>query len=109
MMPKAASILRKQLLKQNTYNEFVGNFSESFQKEYVPLSLLEFVSLIQHGQIEHGASQADLAIAQLLQFNCQKTHNKISNFSKHSQSRETPFSTYIGVLIYAKTKKTSHY
>ena len=76
----------------------------------MPPSLLKFVSLIQHGgdiqsQIEHGDSQADLAMAQLLQFNCQKKHNKISNFSKHSQSRETPFTIYVGVLIYAKTRK----
>ena len=112
ILPKAASILRKQLLKQN--NEFVGNFSENCQKESVPPSLLAFVSLIQHGgdiqsQTEHGASQADLAMAQVLQFNCQKPHNKISDFSKHSQSRETPFPIYVGVLIYyAKTRKRLH-
>ena len=98
-----AMIIRKQMLEHKC--EFTGELTEESQKEAVPSSLLEFVSVLQNGrniesQLESDVTQADVAIAQLLQYNCRK-----SQTSSYSKSREPPFPIYIGLLVYAKTRK----
>ena len=57
--------------------------------------------MIEHGsdiksQLGHGASKSDIAIAQLLQYNC---------FDRHSKDRETPFAVYVGLSVFGKTRK----
>lgn len=100
---KTAMIIRKQMLEHKC--GFTGNLTQESQKEAVPSSLLEFVSVLQNGgniesQLECDVTQANVALAQLLQYNCRK-----SQTSSHSKSREPPFPVYIGLLVYAKTRK----
>ena len=77
----------------------------------VPPSLIEFVSMIEHGpdiqsQIENEATRSDLAVAQIIQYNCHQSHRKRANAIKHhSKERETPFVIYVGLLLFAKTRK----
>ena len=92
-----------------TKSEFSGSLSRETQKDSVPPSLLEFVSVLEHGgdiktQLDHGTSQTDLSLAQLLQFNCHKAH-KGSTSCMHSKSREPRFAVYNGLLLFAKTRK----
>lgn len=67
--------------------------------------------MIEHGpdiksQIENGLTKSDYAIAQLLYFNSHKKRNKNSNENlRHSRDREPPFAIYVGLLLYAKTRK----
>lgn len=57
-------------------------------------------------QIENGLTKSDYAIAQLLYFNSHKKRNKNSNENlRHSRDREPPFAIYVGLLLYAKTRK----
>ena len=53
---------------------FDGTFHEGCIKQAIPLTLLQFVGMLEHGadiksQLRFGASKKDLPIAQLLQFN----------------------------------------
>ena len=79
--------------------------------ESVPRCLLQLVSMIKHGpdiksQIENGLVKSDFALAQLLYFNCHRKGTKATNeHSRHSTDREPPFAIYVGLLLYAKTRK----
>ena len=67
--------------------------------------------MIEHGpdiesQVENGLTKTDEAIAQLLQYNCHRKAPKGSGSSqRHSSDRETPFAVYVGLLLFAKTRK----
>lgn len=66
--------------------------------------------MIEHGadiksQIKCVASKSDLAIAQLLQFNCFSKYKEEATSHRHSKTRETPFAVYLGLSVYAKTRK----
>lgn len=107
IVAKAAKILRKQMLEHEV--EFDGTLTADIRRESVPPSLLEFVSVLQNGcdiksQLKYGTSSTDLALAQLLYFNCRKNPAS-STFIRHSKSREPPFPIYIGLLLFAKTRK----
>ena len=56
-------------------------------------------------QLRFGASKTDLAMAQLLQYNCYARYRKGLATEKHSKDRETPFPVYIGLSMFAKTRK----
>lgn len=107
VLAKAAKIIRSRMLSHNS------KFSGSLQAgclESVPTTLLQFVCMIEHGadiksQLEFGASKTAIAIAQLLQYNC---HSRIQNTTgshRHSKNRETPFPIYVGLSVFAKTRK----
>lgn len=75
-LAKAAKILRRHILEHKT--SFNGTFHEGCVQEAIPSALLQFVSMIEHGadiksQLRFGTSKTDLAIAQLLQYNCYGT------------------------------------
>ena len=53
----------------------------------------------------HGIAKSDLAMAQLLQFNCYSYHGEGSTIHRHCKDRETPFAVYAGLKVYAKTSK----
>ena len=90
---------------------FEGKFDEGAIEDAVPQCLLELVSMIEHdpdieSQLENGLTKSDEAIAQLLQYNCHRKAPKGSGSSqRHSSDRETPFAVYVGLLLFAKTRK----
>ena len=66
--------------------------------------------MIEHGadiksQIKHGATKFDLAIAQLLQYNCFAKYKEDASTHRHSKDYETPFVVYVGFSVFAKTRK----
>ena len=76
----------------------------------VPPSLLEFVGLVEHGadiksQLRFGASKADLAMAQLIQYNCSDKFKEGAASHRYPNYRETPFPIYIGLSVFAKTRR----
>ena len=56
-------------------------------------------------QINNGASKSDLALAQLLQFNCFAKYKEDATSHRHIKSRETPFAVYLGLNVFAKNRK----
>ena len=78
----------------------------------MPPSLIELVSMIEHGpdiqsQIENEATSSDLAISQIIQYNCHQSKKKRRAFTikYHSKYCETPFVIYVGLLLFVKTRK----
>ncbi|KAK5852481.1 hypothetical protein PBY51_023946 [Eleginops maclovinus] len=107
-LAKAAKILRRHMLDHKFF--FDGTFHEGCFEDAIPPSLLQFVGMIEHGadiksQLRFGASKSDLAIAQFLQYNCYTRHKEGASTHRHSKDRETPFPIYMGMSIYAKTRK----
>lgn len=108
-LAKAADIVRKDMMQHKV--QFNGSFSSATLAEAVPNSLLELVSMVEHGpdiesQLENGIADSDFAIAQLLLFNFHKKATKNSTVrQKHSSEREPPFAVYVGLLLFAKTRK----
>ncbi len=79
-------------------------------EEAVPPSLLQFVCMIEHGadiksQLRYGASQSDMAMAQLLQYNCFARYKEEAQSHRHSKDWETPFAVYLAMSVFAKTRK----
>ena len=108
-LAKTAELVRREMLQHSV--KFQCRFDEHDIEDAVPQSLLELVSMIEHGpdiesQLENGVTTSDQAIAQLLQFNCHRKVQKDSASSqRHSPDRETPFAVYVGLLVFAKTRK----
>ncbi|KAL7381910.1 hypothetical protein ABVT39_020427 [Epinephelus coioides] len=72
-LAKAASIIRREMLNHKT--KFDNKFHEGFVEESIPPTLLQFICNIEHGvdiksHLNHGVFKSDIAIAQLLQYNC---------------------------------------
>lgn len=108
VIAKAAKILRKKILEHQS--KFDGTFGEGCIKYAIPPSLLQFISTVEHGadiksQLRFGSSKSDLAIAQLLQYNCFAKEKEGATVHRHSKDRETPFPVYMGMAVYAKTRK----
>ena len=106
---KTAEVVRNDIFGKSA--NFDGYFVENGQETSVPPSLIEFVSMIKHGpdiqsQIGNEATRSDLAVAQIIQYNCHQSHRKRATAIKHhSKERETPFVIYVGLLLFAKTRK----
>ena len=104
-LAKASEIVRRDMFAEQK------KFSGYFDRDSVPRSLVELVSMIEHGpdiksQIENGLAKPDFAIAQLLYFNShKKATNIISEHKRHSSDREPQSAVYVGLLLYAKTRK----
>ena len=108
ILGKAAKILRTQMLNHKA--SFDGTFHEGCIEEAVPSSLLQFVGMIEHGadiksQLSFGASKTDLAISQLLQYNCYARYREGASKHRHLKAHETLFPIYMGMSVYAKTRK----
>ena len=72
---EAAKILRQRMMDHKS--SFTGTFNDECVENSIPSTLLQFVSMIEHGadiksQLRLGASKTDLAMSQLLQYNCYK-------------------------------------
>lgn len=111
-LAKAARIVRRDLFQFKS--QFSGSFDECCQENSIPETLLALIQMILQGpSIENatnrGNCQTSLSIAQLVGFNAVKTvsHRSRQNTlsTKHSKSRETPVTAYIGMKIHAVTRK----
>lgn len=107
-MAKTAEFVRAHMKEHKT--KFKGPFTDEDIQNAVPRCLLELVRMIEHGpdiqsQLENDVSQSDMAIAQLLMYNYHAKVPKKAEVQRHSVERETPICIYIGLLIYAKTRK----
>jgi hypothetical protein len=108
LLEKAAKILRKDMI--NHKFTFDDHLNEVTVDKAVPSSLVEFVCIIEHGidvktQLEIGSFKIDLAMAHLLQYNCFTDFKESSPNSRHIKDRETPFPIFMGMPVYAKTRK----
>ena len=86
-----------------------GRFHVDSVENSIPPTLQQLVCMIEHGidiksQIEFGSSTTDLAVAQLLQYNCY-THKANISIFRHSKNCETPFPIFMGLSLYGKTRK----
>lgn len=108
-LARAAAMIRSDMLDHKS--QFSTTFSvDDNVNNVVPQSLLQFVCMISHGsdiksQLNYGASKSDIALSQLLQYNCVTKYKEGASFHRHSKDRETPFAVYVGLLVYAKTRK----
>ena len=89
---------------------FTNQFHEGFVEDSIPASLLQFICNIEHGvdiksHLNNGVFKSDIAIAQLLQYNCKPKGRGRTAGHRHSKDYETPFAVYMGLLVYAKTRK----
>ena len=108
ILAKAAKILRRHMPGHKS--TFDGTFNMDSSEDAVPPSLLQFVGMVEHGadiksQLRFGASKTDTAIAHLLQYNCYARFKEGAATHRHSKECETPFPIYIGVSVFAKTRK----
>lgn len=108
VIAKAAKLLRRCILDHQS--RFDGTFSEGSVKNAIPPLLLQFIGMVEHGadiksQLRFGTSKSDQAIAQLLQYNCYSRYKEGAATHRHSKDRETPFPVYMGLSVYAKTRK----
>ena len=107
ILSKAANILQKHMLAHKW--KFDGRFHADSVENSIPPTLQQFVCMVEHGidiksQIEFGSSKTDLAVAQLLQYNCYTHKANISTF-RHSKNRETLFPILMDLSLYGKTRK----
>lgn len=107
-LAKAAGMIRRDMLQHKS--QFNSTLYGGCPEETVPQSLLQFVCMIEHGadiksQLQHGASKSDLAMAQLLEYNCFAKYKAGSEVHRHSKDRETPFAVHVGMSVFAKTRK----
>ena len=108
ILGKAATILRRHMIDHEF--KFDGQFHKGCVEDAIPPSLLEFVCIIEHGvdiksQLRFGASKTGSAVVQLLQYNCYSRYKENASTYRHSNERETPFPLFLGMSVYAKTRK----
>ena len=107
-MTRTAEFVRA-LMKERK-STFQGLFSSEDISTSVTKCLFELVRMIEHGpdiqsQLENDVCRSDMAIAQLLMYNYHAKMPKKAEQQRHSLERETPICIYIGLLIYARTRK----
>jgi hypothetical protein len=91
----------------------MGSFSADKIQSSIPSSLHHLVKIIEHGldiksHLENDRYKSDLTIAQLLTFSYHPNITKMTVQQRHSLERATPFCVYLGLLIYAKTRKKQY-
>ena len=72
--------------------------------------LHQFVGMFEHGadtksQLRFVASKTDMGNAQLLQHSCNARYKEGVVTHRHSKDKGTPFPIYLGMSVYAKTRK----
>ncbi|KAK6167165.1 hypothetical protein SNE40_021260 [Patella caerulea] len=107
-LAKAGEIIRGDILCQKS--NFSSNFHDKGLEQAVPPSLLQFVCMVEHGadiksQLKNGASKSDFAVSQLLQYNCFAKYKEVTDVHRHSKDREPHFAVYMGMYVFAKTRK----
>ena len=103
-LAKAAKVLRRHMVDyRSTLN---AGSHEWHLQDSIPSSLY----MIEHGadiksQLRFGATKKDLAMAQLFQYNCYENHKECTPTHRHSKHLKSPFPVYMGILLFAKTRK----
>lgn len=102
ILAKAAKILRRHMVEHKC--KFEGSLYENSVYDSLPSALLQFICMIEHGadiksQLRFGATTTDLAMAQLLQYNCFAKYKEGATTQRHSRDRETPLPVYIGMSV----------
>ena len=108
ILAKAAKTLRRHMLDHTSKCD--GTFHDECIEEAIPSSLVQCVGMIEHGadiksQLRFCVSKTDLVIAQLLQYNCYAKYKEGAATHRHSTNRETTFPFFLGMSVYAKTRK----
>ena len=108
ILARAAKVLRRHMLDHKSI--FDGTFQEGGFQAAIPPTLLQFVGMIEHGadiksQLRLGASKSDLAMAQLLQYNCYARYKEGAATHRHTKERGIPFPLYMGMADFTKTRK----
>uniref|UniRef100_A0A0L8FV64 Uncharacterized protein n=1 Tax=Octopus bimaculoides TaxID=37653 RepID=A0A0L8FV64_OCTBM len=106
--PKTTDILRKKILQCSS--SFDGKFDSQYLNSSVPPELQHFVTCLAQragikAQIESGVSKIDVAMGQLLQFNCCSKKKLTATSYRHSNKREPPLFVYLGLSLYSRTQK----
>ncbi|VDI20119.1 Hypothetical predicted protein [Mytilus galloprovincialis] len=101
-------IIRCQLASTKT--TFSGSLVSEDIDDSIPPPLLRMVKMIKHGpdiesQLDNISSKSDLALTQPLMFNYHTNRQKMTVEQIHSADHETPFCVYLGLLLFAKTRK----
>ncbi|KAI8486109.1 hypothetical protein Bbelb_362090 [Branchiostoma belcheri] len=110
-MTKIANMIRLEIFDQKV--EFSGYFDHDSQVESVPRSLLSLYGMIINGSnitdqtYDANLSQPVLSIAQLLMYNCVKTHRNNGKVHQvvHNRDREVPLPVFVGLKAHALTSK----
>ncbi|CAC5400877.1 unnamed protein product [Mytilus coruscus] len=107
-MAKTIEMIRCQLATKKT--TFSGSLVSEDIDDSIPPPLLQSVKMIEHGpniksQLDNVSTNSDLALAQLLMFNYHLNTQKAPVQHRHSADRETPLCVYLGLLLFAKTRK----
>ena len=100
-LAKAREIVHRVIFVEQ--NKLSGHFDRDSVVDSVPRCLVELVSMIEHGpdiksQIENGKVRFSTSTIT-------KRDQNTSEHSGHSSDREPSFAIYIGLLLYAKTRK----
>ena len=108
VVSEAAEILRRQILECKA--SFEGSFEDSYMNSCSPPMLLNFVSSVSHdtnikSHMDVGASKPDVALAQLIQFNCFAKYNATARYQSHSKDIEHVFPVFMGLSVHSKTRK----
>ena len=108
VLARAATILRKEIFAEK-YQTFNGTFSQSCHNDFLPHSLKSFTDMLLQGpninENNKYLEQYKLTISQLIVQNAVKRTRKKSSSSYFDKSKESPLSTYVGMMIHAKTRK----
>jgi hypothetical protein len=93
ILVKTATILPGHTIDHES--AFAGTFHEEYVEYAIPSTLLQFVCMIEHGadiksQLQFDASKTDLAMAQLLQYNCYGRYREGAATYCHSKNSEIP-------------------
>ena len=111
-LANAAQVIRKEMFESSF--KFSGSFEEGCELNSVPQSLIALVHMILEGSsfvdkesnFPKARTHISVAIAQLLLFNSVKNPQiKTKAYIRHRQNREAPLPIYLGMLLYAKTRK----
>ena len=110
ILPKAANIVRRDMMNMNT-RTFSGSFDTQCQQNSVPQTLMALVGMILDGTnlATHSndtvKSQVTLTLAQLLKFNSTLRRREGSSAVYNTAKHETPLPIYTGLLLHAETRK----
>ena len=108
---RAAEIVRRDMFQKGA--GFSGSFERNCQENSVPNSLKTLVDMVllgpsienQSKNVEQKTRQTSLTVSQLIYFNSIRHRKAAGEQSRHNIDRETPLPLYIGLKLYASTRK----
>ena len=112
-LARAAEIVREEMFQNE--QAFDGSLPIDCEEKFVPSSLLTLVKMVLEGpSIKYqslNANGAALSLAQLIKYNSVKRARDSSSVDitpvRHRSCQETPLPIYVGMMVYATTRKMS--